>query len=45
MFRHPKYFISNYLKIVTIDKGLVIFEMYPFQEKMVETFTKSFYNL
>ena len=34
----PKYFISSYLKIVTIDKGLVPFEMYPFQEKMVDTF-------
>ena len=34
----PKYFISTYLKIVTIDKGLVPFEMYPFQEKMVDTF-------
>ena len=32
----PKYFISNYLKIVTIDKGLVPFEMYPFQEKMLK---------
>ena len=29
----PKYFIENYLKIVTIDKGLVPFEMYDFQEK------------
>ena len=34
----PKYFISNYLKIVTIDKGLVPFEMYDFQKKMVDTF-------
>ena len=34
----PKYFISTYLKIVTIDKGLVPFEMYSFQETMVETF-------
>ena len=34
----PKYFISTYLKIVTIDKGLVPFEMYNFQETMVETF-------
>ena len=34
----PKYFISNYLKIVTFDKGVVPFEMYPFQEKMVDTF-------
>ena len=34
----PKYFISTYLKIVTIDKGLVPFKMYNFQETMVDTF-------
>jgi len=34
----PKYFIEQYLKIVTIDKGLVPFEMYDFQRKMVDTF-------
>jgi len=34
----PKYFIEHYLKIVTIDKGLVPFEMYDFQRKMVDTF-------
>ena len=34
----PKYFIQEYLKIVTIDKGLVPFEMYDFQRKMVDTF-------
>ena len=34
----PKYFISTYLKIVTIDKGLVPFEMYDFQRTMVDTF-------
>ena len=34
----PKYFISTYLKIVTIDKGLVPFKMYDFQRTMVETF-------
>ena len=30
----PKYFIEQYLKIVTIDKGLVPFEMYDFQRKI-----------
>jgi len=35
---NPKYFIEQYLKIVTIDKGLVPFEMYDFQRKMVDTF-------
>ncbi len=34
----PKYFIEHYLKIVTIDKGLVPFEMYDFQRNMVDTF-------
>ena len=34
----PKYFITKFINIVTIDKGLVPFEMYEFQEKMVDTF-------
>ena len=34
----PKYFISTYLKIVTIDIGLVPFVMYDFQRTMVDTF-------
>ena len=34
----PKYFIERYLKIVSIDKGLIPFEMYDFQRKMVDTF-------
>ena len=34
----PKYFITKFINIVTIDKGLVPFEMYKFQEKMVDTF-------
>ena len=34
----PKYFILNFINIVTIDKGLVPFKMYKFQEKMVDTF-------
>ena len=34
----PKYFISTYLKIVTIDKGLVPFEKYDIQKNMVDTF-------
>ena len=34
----PKYFITNFINIVTIDRGLVPFEMYEFQERMVDTF-------
>ena len=41
----PKYFIEHYLKIVTIDKGLVPFEMYDFQRKMVDTFHENRFTI
>jgi hypothetical protein len=41
----PKYFIENYLKIVTIDKGLVPFEMYDFQKNMVDTFHENRFTI
>ena len=34
----PLYFIQNYVKIVSLDEGLVSFNMYPFQKEMVGTF-------
>ena len=34
----PEYFIVNYIKIVHLERGLVPFEMYDFQKKMVNTF-------
>lgn len=33
--RDPSYFIKTYIKIINVDKGLIPFEMYPFQEDMV----------
>jgi len=35
---NPVYFIRNYVKIVNVDHGLVPFDMWPFQEEMVNTF-------
>ncbi len=32
------YLIKNYVKIVNVDRGLIPFEMWPFQEDMVRTF-------
>ena len=32
----PVYFIKNYVKIISLDKGTVPFSMYDFQEEMVE---------
>ena len=36
--KDPIYFIMNYLKIVSLDEGLVPFTMYDFQKEMVGTF-------
>ena len=37
----PLYFITNYVKIVSLDKGLVPFEPYDFQEEMIESVHKN----
>jgi len=41
----PIYFIKNYIKIVNIDEGLVPFDMYEFQKKMVDTFHKNRFSI
>jgi hypothetical protein len=41
----PVYFAKNYIKIVSLDHGLVPFEMYPFQEKLVTNFHKNRFNI
>lgn len=33
--RNPVYFIKKYIKIINVDRGLIPFELYPFQEEMV----------
>lgn len=33
----PRYFVKNYVKIVAVDKGLVPFEMYDYQEELIDT--------
>jgi len=35
---NPQYFIENYVRIVSLDKGLIPFHMYDFQKEMVGTF-------
>lgn len=34
----PQHFIENYIKIVSLDEGLIPFKMYDFQKDMVGTF-------
>ena len=33
----PNYFIKKYVKIINLDRGLINFEMYPYQENMAAT--------
>ena len=33
----PVYFIKNYVKIISLDKGTIPFSLYDFQEDMIET--------
>jgi len=35
--KDPLYFMENYIRIVSLDEGLVPFKMYDFQKKIVET--------
>ena len=41
----PVYFAKNYVKIVTLDKGLQPFAMYQFQEKLVRNFHDHRFNI
>ena len=41
----PVYFIRNYIKIVSLDEGLVPFNMYHFQEEMVSKFHDHRFNI
>ena len=41
----PVYFARNYMKIVTLDHGLQSFEMFPFQERMMQSFQNNRFNI
>ena len=41
----PAYFARTYVKIISLDKGLVNFDLYPYQEKMFEHFNDNRFNI
>ena len=41
----PVYFAKNYIRIVSLDKGLVPFEPYKFQEKLINRFHENRFNI
>jgi hypothetical protein len=43
--KDPLYFCKNYVKIVSVDDGVVPFKMRKFQEKLVQRFHKNRFNI
>jgi hypothetical protein len=43
--KDPVYFAKTYVKIVSVDEGLVPFKMYKFQEKLIRNFHKNRFNI
>ena len=41
----PVYFIKNYVKIVNVDRGLIPFDMWDFQQDMVRTFHENRFTI
>lgn len=43
--KDPSYFCKKYVKVIHLDKGLVPFKLYPYQEKMFDHFNNNRFNI
>ncbi len=43
--KDPSYFARTYCKVIHLDKGLVPFKLYPYQEKMFNQFNENRFNV
>ena len=41
----PIYFVENYMKIISLNEGLVTFNPYPYQRNMIKTFVDNRYSI
>jgi hypothetical protein len=41
----PKYFAKKYCKVIHLDKGLIPFDLYKYQEEMFDSFTANRFNI
>ncbi len=41
----PAYFARTYCKIISLDKGLVNFKLYPYQDKMFNHFNNNRFSI
>ena len=39
------YFLKTYVKIVHVDRGLIAFDLYPFQEKLIKHLEKHRFSI
>ena len=43
--KDPIHFARVYCKVISLDEGLVDFDLYPYQEKMFESFNENRFNI
>ena len=43
--KNPSYFARTYLKVISLDKGLVPFDLYPYQEEMFKHFNDNRFSV
>ena len=43
--KNPAYFATTYCKVISLDKGLVPFALYPYQKKMFKSFDENRFNI
>jgi hypothetical protein len=43
--KDPSYFARTYLKVISLDKGLVSFDLYPYQEEMFKHFNDNRFSV
>jgi hypothetical protein len=43
--RDPAYFITKYIRIISLDEGLVPFKLYEYQENLIDQFIDNRFNI
>ena len=43
--QNPEYFLENYIKVISLDEGIVPFIPYPFQRKLIDSFHNNRFSI
>ena len=41
----PEYFLTNYIKVISLDDGIISFHPYPFQQRLVNSFNENRFTI